>query len=168
MGLPGAAAWPDHGLVPSCSSEPGKQEHSGLSHELSPRSKPGWVCPKAGKAQLAVAERSRGYSFPNVPRCFGASPRQLHATSAHPPAQGQGPPPSSLLILLTWVSRCPSPRQAGEPSRAPSISSLPAASLHGLSVTGSCCSWGGLPKTQAVLPPPQGAALLSAGLPLAL
>lgn len=53
-GQDGAAALPDHGLVaPRCwEGGLGEQEGSGLSHQLGLRSRPSWVCPMAGRAQL--------------------------------------------------------------------------------------------------------------------
>lgn len=60
--LPQAAAWPDRGLLlrvwGRVCQPAGEPEHSGLSQELSPRSKPHWVCPEAGRAQGAVPKRS--------------------------------------------------------------------------------------------------------------
>lgn len=100
MGLPGAAAWLDHGLVPPCSSEPGR----GFVSWLASRSALGSTMSSAqGQSLAGSAQRQAelsspwlsawgGYSLPNVPHCFGASPRWLHAMSAHPPAQGQGSP----------------------------------------------------------------------------
>lgn len=130
MGMPGAAAWPDRGLVPlrgllgareGISQPAGKRERSGLSHQLSPRSKPAWVCPKTGKSSA-----HRG-------RALGAVvlPKRAPLTSEHLPHGF-------------------TQRLAGEASRAAGMNNLcfpPSFSW----ILGLCCLWGALPKMQATL-----------------
>lgn len=66
MGMPGAAAWPDRGLVPPCSSEPGRgfvsrlASGSALGSAISSAQgqNPPGSAQRQARAQLSVAERS--------------------------------------------------------------------------------------------------------------
>jgi len=129
----------------------GKQERSGLSQELSPRSKPGWDCPKVGRAQLAMAGCSGGV-VPS-PVCPVAS-EHLQATSAHGPAQGQGPPSLFTPDFVDLGVLLPFPVPGGKAQQSP-----PAAATSPLHPTtaslrcGFAVRGGGSPQDTSTLAP---------------
>lgn len=151
----------DHGLVLPRSREPGR----GFVRRLASRSAAGSAVSSAqGQSSAGSTQRQAELSSPwpsarerggggdaipsqTCPRHFGASPRWLRASSAHP----RGRDHTGFVDLSVPLSHpCPA-----KPARTLSAS-------HQGWVMGMYWAWGALPKTRGVLPPPRGPGMPSA------